>query len=134
MKRNFAIIIAMVVWSTCTHAQDFGQKPFSNPAFMLGTDLGKYVQTLYKLNKVDEMIKFTSSETVRKYGVQKIRKYYETCGFGYEITLVSMSGDGKYRILTYSAKINATNNIVRMKTVVENDTAKVVLDNLHITY
>ena len=134
MKRLFLIIIATLAWSTNASAQDFGQKPFSNPAFMLGTDLGKYMQTLYKLNKVDEMLKFTTSETIKKYGKEKVRSYYETCNFGYEIKLASMSGDGKYKVLTYNAKINATNNIVRMKTVVENDTAKVVLDNLHITY
>jgi len=134
MKRTLLIIIAILAWSADASAQDFGRKPFSNPAFMLGTDLGRYMQTLYRLNRVDEMLKFTSSETIKKYGRDKVRSYYETCNFGYEIKLASMSGDGKYKVLTYNAKINATNNIVRMKTTVENDTAKVVLDNLHIAY
>lgn len=134
MKRFSTLLFLIIAAAPFAKAQDFGQKPFSNPAFMLGTDLGKYMQTLYRLNKVDEMVKFTSSETIRKYGIGKVRSYYETCGFGYEIKLASMTGDGRYKILTYNAKINATNNIVRMKTVVENDTAKVVLDNLHITY
>ena len=134
MKRLFLIIIATLAWSTNASAQDFGHKPFSNPAFIFGTDIGKYMQTLYRLNKVDEMMKFTSSETIRKYGKEKVRSYYENCNFGYDIRIASVSVDGKYKILTYNAKINATNNIVRMKTVVENDTAKVVLDNLHITF
>ena len=134
MKRVFALLLVMFTATSFAQSQDFGQKPFSNPAFMLGTDLGKYIQTLYKLNRVDEMVKFTSSETIRKYGLQKVKSYYETCNFGYEIKLASMTVDGKYKVLTYNAKINATNNIVRMKTVVENDTAKVVLENLRITY
>lgn len=134
MKRILAIILVISACSVHVEAQDFGQKPFSNPAFMLGTNLGKYMQTLYKLNRVDEMMKFTASETIKKYGIQKVRSYYETCNFGYDIKLASMTGEGKYRILTYNAKINATNNIIRMKTVVENDTAKVVLENLRITY
>lgn len=134
MKKTIVLISIISAFSAKVQCQDFGQKPFSNPAFMFGTDLGKYMQTLYKLNRVDDMVRFTASETIKKYGVQKIRSYYETCNFGYEIKLASMTGEGKYKTLTYNAKLNATNNVVRMKTVIENDTAKVVLDNLQITY
>lgn len=132
MKRHLLLFLIALYSYAHSHAQDFGQKPFSNPAFMLGTDLGRHLQTLYKLNRIDDMVAFTSSETIGKYGIRKVRSYYEGCGLGYDIKLASMTSDGKYKTLTYNAKINATNNVLRMKAVVENDTAKVVLDDLRI--
>lgn len=132
MRRITAIMAIGIFSFINVNAQESNTKPFANPGFMFGTDLGKYMQTLYKIGKIDEMVKFTSSETIKKYGVAQVSDYYEDCGFGYDIKLVSMTGDGKYKTLSYNAKINATNKVVRMKVVLENDSAKVVLENLKI--
>lgn len=134
MKRISALLVALFVCVSVSNAQFADTKPFANPAFMYGTDLGKYMQTLYRLGKFDEMVKFTSAETVKKYGRERVKDYYETCGFGYEIDLKSMSGDSKYKVLSYNARINATTTVVRMKVSIESDTSKVVLENLKITY
>ena len=107
-------------------------KPFSNPSFMMGTNFGQFFQTLYRLGKYDEMLKFTSSESIKKYGKKTILDYYENCDFGYNIKIRGRAEEGSYVILSYNATIMATNKIVRMKTVVENDSAKIVLDNLKI--
>lgn len=120
-------------WVFNVKSQPASVKPFSNPAFMYGTDLGTFLQVYYKLGKFDQMLNFTASESIKKYGKEKILNYYENCKFGYEIKLMAMSGDGKYKILSYNAKIMATNNVIRIKAIVENDTAKIVLDNLKIT-
>lgn len=132
--KKLILLVLLTACFTNARSQDFGDKLFANPAFMMGTNLGKYLQVLYAQNQIDEMVKFTASETIKKYGREKVWNYYSTCNFGYEIKLKSMNTEGRYKILSYNARINATNTVVRMKTVVENDTAKVVLDNLRITY
>lgn len=111
-----------------------GDKPFSNPSFMYGTNFGQYFQTLYRFGKYDEMLKFTSQESIKKYGKDKILDYYRSCDFGYKIKINSRMQDDKYIILSYDANIMATNRVIRIKTVVENDSAKIVLNNLNILY
>jgi hypothetical protein len=98
----------------------------------MGTNFGQFFQTLYRLGKYDEMLKFTSQESIKKYGKDNILDYYQNCDFGYKIKIINKTTDGKYYILSYNANIMATNKVVRMKTVVENDSAKIVLDNLKI--
>jgi hypothetical protein len=101
---------------------------------MYGTNIGQYFQTLYRLGKYDDMLKFTSQESIKKYGKDKILDYYRSCDFGYKIKINSRMQDDKYIILSYDANIMATNRVIRIKTVVENDSAKIVLNNLNILY
>lgn len=134
MKRKIFIIIILTCF--CSHSKSQNllgiEKPFSNPSLMLGTNFGQFFQTLYRYGKYEEMLKFTSSETIKKYGRNKLLNYYENCDFGYNIKLKAKTQEGKYYILTYNANIMATNKVVRIKTVVENDSAKIVLENLQI--
>lgn len=134
MKRKISFLI--ILTCICFNSQSQNllgiEKPFSNPSLMLGTNFGQFFQTLYRYGKYEEMLKFTSSETIKKYGKNTLLNYYENCDFGYNIKLKSKTQQGKYYILTYNATVMATNKVVRMKTVVENDSAKIVLDNLQI--
>jgi hypothetical protein len=134
MKRTLFIIVFIVLNFTVAKSQIYTgtDRPFSNPSFMMGTNFGQYFQTLYRLGRYDDMLKFTSQESIKKYGKDKILDYYQNCDFGYKIKIINKTTDGKYYILSYNANIMATNKVVRMKTVVENDTAKIVLDNLNI--
>jgi len=136
MKRIILTLI-ILIYGANLQAQNFnssGDKPFSNPSFMYGTNIGQYFQTLYRLGKYEDMLKFTSQESIKKYGKDKILDYYRSCDFGYKIKINNRTQDGKYIILSYDANIMATNKVVRIKTVVENDSAKVVLNNLNILY
>lgn len=134
MKRIFLTLLVVWFCSLNSKAQVYTgtDKPFSNPSFMMGTNFGQFFQTLYRYGKYDEMIKFTSSESIKKYGKKAILEYYENCDFGYNIKIKGRSEEGNYIILSYNANVMATNKVVRMKTVVENDSAKIVLDNLKI--
>jgi hypothetical protein len=134
MKRIILILIIMFYGANLQAQTYSGDKPFSNPSFMYGTNIGQYFQTLYRLGKYDDMLKFTSQESIKKYGKDKILDYYRSCDFGYKIKINNRTQDGKYIILSYDANIMATNRVIRIKTVVENDSAKIVLNNLNIIY
>jgi hypothetical protein len=102
---------------------------FSNPGVFVGTDFGNYFQSMFRRGEFDEMIKFTSKESLDKFGEDAVRDFYEhDLQFGYEL------GDAKSQnikdgitTLNYSANINATKVVVRINVVVENDSCKVLI-------
>lgn len=135
MKKGI-IIISLIIFSVSeskSQIETGSDKPYSNPSFMMGTNFGQFFQTLYRLGNYEEMLKFTSSESIKKYGSDRILDYYSECDFGYQMKIVNKVPQGNYYILSYKATVMATTKIVRIKTIVENDTAKIVLDNLKIT-
>ncbi|HOD55376.1 MAG TPA: hypothetical protein PKJ08_12685, partial [Candidatus Cloacimonadota bacterium] len=61
------------------------EKEFSE-IYINGTDAGTYFQTLYKLNKYDEMIQITCTESLRKFGTAAVLEYYKNqMSFAYEL-------------------------------------------------
>jgi hypothetical protein len=72
MKRIILTLIILIYGANLKAQTYSGDKPFSNPSFMYGTNIGQYFQTLYRLGKYDEMLKFTSQESIKKYGKDKI--------------------------------------------------------------
>lgn len=109
------------------------EKPESlaNPGFMLGTDFGNLFKTLYAQGKFEDMILFTSKESIDKFGRDKLLDFYENdLRFGYELGKPhSQTVSGDTITLNYNASIIATKKVVRLSVVVENDTCKVVLPN-----
>ena len=103
---------------------------FSNPVLIYGSSFGNYFQTLYKLGKFDDMLKFTSSGSIAKYGKEKIRKMYETMDFAYTMKLKSKNTTLDSTFLNYEAGIYATKHMVRIPVVIENDSVKIVLHSL----
>jgi len=104
-------------------------KPFSNPAIIYGSDFGNYFRTLYKLGKYDDMIKFTSKESLDEFGEDVVRNFYENeMKFGYEIGKPqSSNSNGDYITLNYNGNIIATKTVVRIVVRIENDSCKIVL-------
>lgn len=103
---------------------------FSNPLLIYGSSFGSFFQALYKQGKFEDMLKFTSAGTIDKFGRERILALYKKMDFAYGIGLGSKSTVGDTIILNYEAGIMATSNMVRIKVVVENDSSKIVLDNL----
>lgn len=104
-------------------------KQYANPVFIYGSSFGNYFQALYKIGKFDDMLKFTSSGSISKYGKANIRKMYETMEFAYVIKLKSKTGTDTI-VLNYEAGIYATKHMVRIPVVIESDTTKIVLQSL----
>lgn len=137
-------VIVIIVAVSCTRSNKvennnfvFGRKttirpkqetPFKNPVLIYGSSFGHYFQTLYKLSKYEEMIKFTSSKTIAKYGRGKLLNMYEKLDFAIPLKLINMTNDsttGNFQ-LTYETSIVATNRIFRMQVRLENDSAKLL--------
>ncbi|MEK6829523.1 MAG: hypothetical protein AABY15_05345 [Nanoarchaeota archaeon] len=107
-----------------------------NPSFMVtkdlvGTDFGNFFKTLYKQGKFEDMLAFTSSQSIDQFGKEVILDFYKNnLQFGYEIGKPhSQTVTGEIITLNYDANIIATKKVVRFNVVVENDSCKIVLPN-----
>ncbi len=106
-------------------------KPFSNPMLVFGSDMGMVLKNYYRSIQFDEMMLFTSSESIKKFGYDKILNYYKNdADFSYRMSIKSFKKEGDLYTLSYQAVIKQTERQANLNFKVENDTAKIVLDNL----
>jgi len=105
------------------------EKPYSNPAVFYGSDFMSFMQSLRKIGNYDMMLQFTSSESIKKYGKQKVKQYYKkkfTNMSKLKLQSVTCNSDGT-KTLNYVNTSVATKSAASVIVVVENDTCKLVL-------
>ena len=104
-------------------------KPYSNPAFIYGSDFMSFMQSLRKTANYDMMIKFTASADVKKYGKATLKLYYTnkfTNMSKLKLKSVTDNADGS-KTMTYVNLSMATKTIAPVTIVIENDSCKLVL-------
>ncbi len=103
------------------------QSKLNNPALMNGSSFANYFQALYKLGSYEDMLLFTSQDLIAEYGKERILKSYRKMDFAYEIKLKSIktNKDSSYT-LNYLSVQFATNKMIRVNVVIENDTVKLL--------
>jgi len=102
---------------------------FSNPAFIYGSDFMSFMQSLRKTGKYDMMVKFTASESVEKFGTEKIKAFYEekfTNMSKLELKSVTDNVDGS-KTMNYVNLSVATKSTTSVTVVIENDSCKLIL-------
>lgn len=146
MKSLFLIFITFFVLSSCGvgYSDDCENSCSShsnkgviisniNPFYNLapgveGSDFGTFFRTLYRLGRFDDMLSFTSSVSLEEFGRDRVIEFYKNeLDFSYEINLNSYNQLGDTIVLNYDAQIFATNKVVRMMVLIENDSCKIVL-------
>lgn len=113
--------------------QAFSQtEPMNNPVLMQGSSFGNFFQQLYKQGMWDEMMRFTSQKSISKFGKTNILNYYKNTDFGYQMKLKSKTNqkDGSIT-LNYESQIQNTIKATRINVVIENDSCKILLDNIN---
>lgn len=98
----------------------------TNPAIMMGSDLGSLIRKAYQVGDYDLMLQFTSQETIDKFGRDSLRKWYSNLDMGMDISLKSVTEekDGLL-IMHYETIEKATKVMRRLPVVIEGDTAKI---------
>jgi hypothetical protein len=102
----------------------------TNPALMMGTNIGSLFKTYYKVGDFNKMITYTASSTIEKYGRDKLLSIYRSLNLGFDMKLKNMTTEGSEKILHYEVVINATKMVKRLHIVIENDTARIVPQHL----
>jgi len=129
-SRKWLLTLSIIFCSILSNAQE--APSFKNPVLIYGTSFGNYFQVLYRQAKYDEMIRFTSSKSITKFGYNYILAYYQHVQFGFKIKLKSRNVKGEITLLNYDATINATTCLFRIEVVLENDSCKLLLsDNFY---
>lgn len=128
--RKLLVFLAFLFFSINVTIGQNDVRPYSNPILIYGTSFGNYFKTLYKLGDFDTMMKFTSKQSIKKYGYENILSFYKSTDFGYDMKLMSRRFVNGIYTLNYNAAIMGTKKVIRMDVAVENDSCKLILDNL----
>ena len=105
------------------------EAPFSKPAFIYGSDFMSFMQSLRKTGNYEMMLKFTSFESVERFGKEKIKSFYEkkfTNMSKLELKSVVDNSDGS-KTMNYINLAVATKSATSVNIVIENDSCKLVL-------
>ena len=108
-------------------------RPYANPCIIYGVSFGNFFQSLYRMNKYDLMLAFTSNRTIKQFKNEQVLQYYKHLfKFDYKLGLLSnSSNDNGVTILTYSkACIYGTRRKVMIGCIIENDSVKIILQSL----
>lgn len=102
---------------------------FSNPGFMAGSSFGDFFITMLKTQNYNMALKFTSKESIDKFGEVKILEKYKDFKYSYKLTQKSITKEGSIFTISYTTNEFATSKIKQMNVVVENDSCKLILPN-----
>lgn len=124
----FIVVFFLFFGEKQAHSQS---EPMNNPVLMQGSSFGHIFQQLYKQGRWDDMLSFTSKKSILKFGENNILNYYKNTDFGYQMKLKSKTNqkDGSIT-LNYESQIQNTIKITRINVVIENDSCKILLDNI----
>ena len=101
----------------------------NNPVLIYGSSFGEYIQSLHNLNEYDQMLTFTSKETINEFGRDSLLSFYSNMAFSYPLDLIKY--DTVRRELIYKTTIEATERKLVMPIVIEKDTVKMVFNKLN---
>lgn len=117
------LIFALFTWVS-TYSQTGA---FSNPSNVYGSNFGQFFISMLRTQNYDMALKFTSKESVKKFGAAKITEKYKSFNFNYKLVQKSITKDGGKTTIVYVTNEMATGKMKTMTLVVENDSCKVVL-------
>lgn len=100
----------------------------NNPALFMGSTFGEFMQILHKTGEYNTMLTYTAGQTVKKFGKTELLHFYQKINFSYPLTLKAY----KANQLHYQTTINATQKTIQIPVVIENDTCKLILNQLNI--
>lgn len=104
-------------------------KPFSNPAFIYGSDFMSFMQSLKKTGNYEMLLQFTASESIKKLGAEKVKTYYEekfTNMSKLKLQSVVNNSNGT-KTMNYTNMNVATSSSTFVTVVIEGDSCKLVL-------
>lgn len=143
-----SVLIMVICYSACTQiervdkvksiplinvVQPPRQTNYNDPIFFMstGTSFPVYWQSLYKLGRFNEMLKWMSKKSRIKYSDKKLVAYFSEMQFAYPLKLKSTTKEGDTIVMNYMTAIFGTKSIRRISTVIENDSCRILLENLN---
>jgi len=107
-------------------------KPYANPANIFGSNFGDFFISMLGNQHYDMALKFTSKETIKKYGSAKVLESYTSYDYNYKLKVKSIIKVNDVYIVKFTTNEFATGKFKEMRVVVENDSCKIILQDLKI--
>jgi hypothetical protein len=101
---------------------------WSNPIFINGSSFGDILNTAFRLGDFDLLYNLTDRKSKLQYSKGQIVNFYKHSGLGFKMSLISISHLDSCDLLIYRAEIFATEKTLRIPTVLEEDTVRLLLD------
>jgi hypothetical protein len=108
-------------------------KGMANPLMLTaagGADIGRLLNAYYRTGQVDKMIPLFDRKTKLAFTKEQLRQMLINLQFGYDMKLSGSRKDGNKYTINYVCQINQTKVVKVLDVIVENDTARVVPNNL----
>lgn len=143
--KNFVVIILISIFaSACVNEQiktkvsdnkevyaEKKSSDYSNPALIFGVDFMTFMQSLKKVGDYDNLINFTSSKSIDKFGKEAVMDFYVnkfTNMSKLELKSIVDNEDGT-KTMNYINLVVATKSFVSVKVTIENDSCKLIIEN-----
>ena len=128
--KKFIFVIFISIFANMIGSNVIAQsKPFSNPAFIYGSDFMSFMQSLKKTGNYEMLLQFTASESIKKLGAEKVKTYYEekfTNMSKLKLQSVVNNSNGT-KTMNYTNMNVATSSSTFVTVVIEGDSCKLVL-------
>lgn len=130
MKTKLIIIFAVIL--TYGAVSQTVSKPYANPANVFGSNFGDFFISMLGNQHYDMALKFTSKESIKKSGANKVLESYNSYDYNYKLKVKSIVKVNEVYIIKFTTNEFATGKFKEMRVVVENDSCKIVLQDLKI--
>lgn len=100
---------------------------FSNPSIIEGSSFGTFFISMLRTQNYDMALKFTSKESIKKFGLDKIRDKYENFKYNYKLKQKSIFNKDNEFTIVYATNELATCKLKKLIVTIENDSCKLVL-------
>ncbi|HUU88794.1 MAG TPA: hypothetical protein VMX17_13715 [Candidatus Glassbacteria bacterium] len=130
MKTKLIALFAIIL-SYGANCQTVG-KPYDNPANVFGSNFGDFFISMLGNQHYDMALKFTSKESIQKFGAKKVLESYTSYDYNYKLKVKSIVKVNDMYIVKFTTNEFATGKFKEMRVVIENDSCKIVLQDLKI--
>ena len=95
-----------------------------------GVDIGRLFNAYYRTGQLDMMYNLLDHETKSSFSKEKLIQSLSNLDYGFEMHLSGSKDFGSHFLLTYLCNISQTKVVKQLKVIVENDTARIMPNNI----
>lgn len=126
------LFVVTLSFGAISQTKPYESKPYANPANVLGSNFGDFFISMLRTQNYDMALKFTSKSTLQKNGVKKVLEAYTSYDYNFKLKATSVAKVFDMYIIKFTTNEFATGKFKEIRVIVENDSCKIVLQDLKI--
>lgn len=102
-----------------------------NPSLFIGSTFGEFMKSCHVIGNYHRMIQYTSKQTRERFADPELIDFFKNMQFSYPLELRAKNEENGLITLFYATTIDATQKTIQMNIKIENDSCRLVLDELN---